>query len=186
MSFWNNPENNGVKTILIVIVVIVAGFFVYKYVHTNSLQSTGQVINTSSVAGGSSSGQTVTFSIATNGSNCTENVCSSSGQCVAMTGTSGAEGTCNLNSTQPNATAQGLLSVLNGTNTTTPAQSGQTVGFSITTNGSTCTENVCNASGQCIAMTGTSAAGGACSLNATQPNPTAQGMYNIVKAGNTQ
>ncbi len=45
MSFWNNPENNSLKTILIVLVIAALGFFVYKYMQTNSLGGEGRVIN---------------------------------------------------------------------------------------------------------------------------------------------
>lgn len=48
MSFWNNPENNSYKAILIVAVVAVLGYFVYTYMNANSLGGQGRVISTPS------------------------------------------------------------------------------------------------------------------------------------------
>lgn len=45
MSFWNNPENNSLKTIIILVIVAALGFFVYKYMQSNSLGGEGRVIN---------------------------------------------------------------------------------------------------------------------------------------------
>lgn len=44
MSFWNNPENNSIKILLIAIVVIGAGAFVYHAMNIGG--DTGRVINT--------------------------------------------------------------------------------------------------------------------------------------------
>ncbi len=46
MNFWNNPENDSLKAIIIVVVLVLAGFFTYKYLHLNSLDNSGKVINT--------------------------------------------------------------------------------------------------------------------------------------------
>jgi hypothetical protein len=43
MSFWNNPENNAVKTLFYVLLVAIAGYFAYTYVHNNALENTGAV-----------------------------------------------------------------------------------------------------------------------------------------------
>ena len=45
MSFWNNPENNSLKTIIIVVVIAVLGYFVYTYMQKDSLSGEGRVIN---------------------------------------------------------------------------------------------------------------------------------------------
>ncbi len=50
MSFWNNPENNSLKTIMIIAIVVILGFFAYKYVHQSALGNQGKVIDTSTVA----------------------------------------------------------------------------------------------------------------------------------------
>ncbi|MEI8130686.1 MAG: hypothetical protein WCG55_04255 [bacterium] len=46
MNFWNNPEHDSLKTIIMVVVVVLAGFFVYKYLHVNGLDNSGRVVNT--------------------------------------------------------------------------------------------------------------------------------------------
>jgi len=43
MSFWNNPENNSLKVLLLVILAGIAGYFISGAVHRNSLSSTGSV-----------------------------------------------------------------------------------------------------------------------------------------------
>lgn len=43
MSFFNDPKNNGIKVLMIVIVLAIAAFFVYTYMHDNALLGTGQV-----------------------------------------------------------------------------------------------------------------------------------------------
>ncbi len=44
MSFWNNPENNAVKVLLLVVVLAGAGFFVVNGAHSGTGSATGQVI----------------------------------------------------------------------------------------------------------------------------------------------
>jgi hypothetical protein len=61
MNFWKNPENNSIKIVLLVVVLALAGFFVYKYVQTNSLRNTGQVVDTDTP--GQDSGSTPTVSM---------------------------------------------------------------------------------------------------------------------------
>ena len=46
MSFWNNPENNSIKIVLLIIIVAIAGYFVYKNMQTNGGDQ-GRVIRTS-------------------------------------------------------------------------------------------------------------------------------------------
>jgi hypothetical protein len=45
MSFWNNPENNSLKAIFLVVVLIGAGYFVFKNMESSSLGGEGKVIN---------------------------------------------------------------------------------------------------------------------------------------------
>ena len=56
MSFWNNPENNSLKVILLVIVVAIAGFFVYKNIQGGALDGAGRVIRPSSIIPSTTSG----------------------------------------------------------------------------------------------------------------------------------
>ena len=44
MSFGNNPENNALKVLAIVIVLAIAGYFPYKYMHRGPVEDTGRVI----------------------------------------------------------------------------------------------------------------------------------------------
>ncbi len=44
MSFFNNPENNSVKVLLIIILIAIAGLFVFDYMHTNALENAGRVV----------------------------------------------------------------------------------------------------------------------------------------------
>ena len=52
MSFWNNPENNAVKVLLLVVVLAGAGFFVIKSAHPGVDNAPGQVIVAGSAMGG--------------------------------------------------------------------------------------------------------------------------------------
>ena len=45
MSFFNNPENNSIKVIILVVLVAIAGYFVYKNMQSSSLGGQGRVIN---------------------------------------------------------------------------------------------------------------------------------------------
>ncbi|MEI8129891.1 MAG: hypothetical protein WCG55_00085 [bacterium] len=48
MSFWNNPENNALKVLLLVVVLAGAGIFVVNDAHSGTGNATGQVIGSSS------------------------------------------------------------------------------------------------------------------------------------------
>ena len=111
MSFWNNPENNSLKVILLVIVLGIAGYFVYTYMQNNSLSGRGAVINTGGFAT-----ESFTFSTVRDGASCTTTVCSSAdaSQCISLAGATTEDGMCSLNEQQANPEAQGLLEVLNG------------------------------------------------------------------------
>ena len=50
MSFWKNPQYSAVRVLIIVVLVIVAGYFAYKYENT-SKQLKGQVISQTMVVG---------------------------------------------------------------------------------------------------------------------------------------
>lgn len=44
-KFWNNPENNPIKIILLVAIIAIAGFFVYQSSHRNALTGKGLVFD---------------------------------------------------------------------------------------------------------------------------------------------
>ncbi len=43
MNFWNNPENNSLKMVIVLIIVAFAGSFIYYNMHEGALEGTGQV-----------------------------------------------------------------------------------------------------------------------------------------------
>lgn len=47
-NFWRNPENNPIKIVLLVIIIAVTGYFVFRYSHKNPLDSRGLVYGESS------------------------------------------------------------------------------------------------------------------------------------------
>ena len=48
MKFWNNPENNSIKVLVLVAVIAVAGYFAYSNVQGDPLKNTGAVTSTTS------------------------------------------------------------------------------------------------------------------------------------------
>jgi hypothetical protein len=50
MSFWNNPENNSIKTVLVLAILVLAGWFVYTNMQTNG-RNQGRVISTGAKLG---------------------------------------------------------------------------------------------------------------------------------------
>ena len=123
MNFWNNPENDSLKIVLLVLVVGVAAFFVFNYMHTNSLTGKGQVVDTQPAATVTPTTQTTpstsgfTFSTKMNGALCTLTVCSNtnSNQCVTLSGKADAKAvTCTPDETQATPEATGLVNVLAG------------------------------------------------------------------------
>ncbi len=121
MNFWTNPENNSLKALIIVAILIIAGYFIYTAVHKNASTNTGQVIDTTSMAQPASTSTTAasqpfTYTTTVTGTTCSMDVCSTTNtaQCIPLAGTE-ANGTCTLNAAQPNMTAQGLYNVINST-----------------------------------------------------------------------
>ena len=49
MNFFNNPEYNSIKILLVVIVVAAAGYFAFTYMHGDTLGGKGQVITATTV-----------------------------------------------------------------------------------------------------------------------------------------
>lgn len=54
MNFWTNPENTPIKVLLGVLVVGIAGYFAFTYMHGNALEGKGSVLSTSSIGVASS------------------------------------------------------------------------------------------------------------------------------------
>ena len=118
MSLWNNPQNDSLKVVLLVIVVIVAGYFIFKSMQSNSLQSTGRVIDTSATSPTAG----FLFSTTANGVTCATRVCSESNQkqCLSLSGTvSKDNGQCVLDQKQATPEQQGLLNIINSGGTAT-------------------------------------------------------------------
>ena len=120
MSFWNNPENNSIKMVLIIIIVFIAGYFVYAHLNSGNK---GQVINmqpsasvqNQAAASNSTGNSGVTFSTTVSGTTCSMNVCSAAtpNQCIALSGTVAKDGSCALDQKQETPQEQGLLSIIN-------------------------------------------------------------------------
>ena len=118
-----NPDTDAFKVIFIIIVVAVAGFFAYRYMHQNSLAGKGQVIVTgtdlphynqpSSIV---SSDFTLTTTVS--GSTCVMTVCSvaNMNQCMPLSGKVAKNGSCIFDKVQASPQSQGLLSAINATN----------------------------------------------------------------------
>ena len=115
-SFWANPENNSLKVILLVAVIAVAGFFVYRYMQTGSLGGKGQVVDTSMEAGANTTSPTTAFTFKTEftGATCTLTVCSkdNADQCIPLTGKSAQGQSCRLDDVQFAPGAQGLHAII--------------------------------------------------------------------------
>jgi|GEM_PF-5078199 len=107
MSFLNNPENNAIKVTVLVIIIAIAGYFVYSAVHQNALEGQGRVASSISSLGGTgvamSSGTGSTGSLATaagttgkgatTGTSVTASGTSGSGAGTTGTATTGTQGT---------------------------------------------------------------------------------------------
>lgn len=51
MNFWKNPENNPVKVIVLVVIIALCGYFIYKSKQSAPLANTGAVASSAAVAG---------------------------------------------------------------------------------------------------------------------------------------
>lgn len=110
MNFWNNPENNSLKTIFIVALVVGLGYFVYQSVQSAPLGGKGSVIDSETIAGPGS----YTFAVSVSGPTCSMNVCAknNASQCIPLTGITATNGMCNLDKTQSTSSAQKLLEAI--------------------------------------------------------------------------
>ncbi len=53
-KWWSGPEYNGIKAIILIVVIALAGYFVYNTMHQNSLENAGRVAtDTTGTTGGS-------------------------------------------------------------------------------------------------------------------------------------
>ncbi|MEI8130156.1 MAG: hypothetical protein WCG55_01475 [bacterium] len=129
IAFWKNSENNGVKILVVVGACILAGFFVYKSMHTDALQNTGSVgvspAATSAVGYGTGTGTTVAGSTWT----CPTTPTASSGTLVVTADSTFLSGNVTHGSTgtlgqfvvsNPTACPVALLRMQFGLNDTTP------------------------------------------------------------------
>jgi hypothetical protein len=115
MNFWSNPENNSLKTIFIVALVVGLGYFVYHGVQSTSLTGKGSVIDSNTTVGR----EGYTFAVSVYGPICTMDVCvkNNPSQCIPLTGITGAGGMCNLDNLQPSPSAQKLLEAISSKKT---------------------------------------------------------------------
>lgn len=119
MNFWNNPENQPIKIIGLVVVLVIVGFFAFKYMHLNGLGGKGQVIET----GEQSSmvevqREAFTFKTEFTGATCTMTVCTKddASECIPLTGRTAENNVCTLDKLQFAPYAQNLLPIVTGEN----------------------------------------------------------------------
>ncbi len=129
MNFWNNPENNPLKVLIVVVIVALAGYFIFHHMNAGNK---GSVLSippaTSTAVPAPTSTITVTTSITplassvAHGSSkpasqlCTETVCAGSGadhsKCVVLNGVSNDGTSCVLNNPQSTTQATALVNLL--------------------------------------------------------------------------
>ena len=190
-SFWSNPENNSLKMLIIVAVVVLAGFFVYKAMNNGG--NTGRVVNVGNDSSlTDSEGAPVVaqqgsliFSETSEGNNCTMTVTNALNfdQSITVSGMLAADGDCTPNAKQDNPTSQGMVDAMNAgvvVNTDPETQAGYI--FSQTVSGNMCTLTITNNlnRNQSITVAGT-VKGEDCVPNSKQANAISQGMVNLMK-----
>lgn len=125
MSFFNNPEYNQLKVLLIIALIVIGGFFVYKFAGNPDSSQVGSVFQ------GTKKTETVT-NIGTaslfnkDGSCsvafCTDITATSNGSCITYPGktvkVNGVE-SCNLDETQASAFDSATSSAFSGSTTAT-------------------------------------------------------------------
>lgn len=98
--------------LLFVVLIIILGYFGYRYMHSKALDNTGRVIDSTSALDKTPG---FVFSTTTSGTQCTTTVCSStdSSQCIPLSGTVAADKSCSLDAKQSTPESQGLLDIIN-------------------------------------------------------------------------
>ena len=121
MSFWNNPENNSVKILVLVVIAACAGYFVSNLVHKNSDQNTARVIPSAQnvVATPTENASTLAFSETATGKTCTMTVANPSNpaQSITVVGTTATNGNgqkacVSSVAAQTNPAARGLVTAM--------------------------------------------------------------------------
>ncbi len=194
MSFWNNPENNSIKVILLVVLLAGVGYFVY---HDINKGNKGQVYNPSqaqTVATTTTAAQNAVpsgglmFSETTSGKTCSVTVTNYANQkeSITVAGTLAADGDCKPNVTQASSAAKAMAAAMGSMSVQTAVAATSKPGlmFSETTSGNTCSLTVTNAANakESITVSGTLAADGDCTPNVTQASSAAQEMASAMGA----
>lgn len=110
------PQYDTLKAVIIIVLVIGAGYFATNFYQKNGLSGRGQVVDTSGEVisqGSQTQGEEFVFDVNTSGGSCTVTVCQASDirNCITMTGTPSGE-KCEINETQATPEAQGLADIL--------------------------------------------------------------------------
>ncbi len=117
-SNWGGPEYNGVKVLVLAIVVGFAGYFVYNSMHKNAVENTGQVIDANSASAMNvATGPGLGFSIVVTGKTCTATVVNALNfkESITVTGNTGANGDCDLKGVkQSSLDAQRMADAMSG------------------------------------------------------------------------
>ena len=182
MNFWNNPKYKAIRVLLVIAVVVGAGYFTVKSQHT-APGNAGQVIDTSSMGSG------LVFAETKSGGACTITVtnAANTSQSVALTGALASNGDCKLSAQQSGAAAQSMAAAMGaGSSVATPPAAANTgLVFSESTAGSTCTMTVTNAANtaQSVAVAGTIKGNNDCVANAKQSTAAAQTLAASMTGG---
>ncbi len=101
---------SAVVIVVVLLALIIGGAYYWKAQRDVSSVPSGS--GTASTAATAGTQAPVTFTTAVVGKTCTENVCANSAQCIQLSGTVNAGGTCALDQKQATPEAQGLLNIL--------------------------------------------------------------------------
>ena len=196
MNFWNNPKYRAARVVLLVIVVIGAGYFAVNSRHLTS-GNAGQVIDTAAMqstasqngAASASTGSGLVFAETTSGKACTITVtnAANTSQSIAIAGAISGNGDCRPNGSQSTPAAQSMAAAMGaGASVASPAvATGTGLTFLEKTTGSTCTMTVTNAANtaQAVTIAGTIKGSNDCVANSQQSSPAAQALAASMAGG---
>jgi hypothetical protein len=135
MSFWNNPEYNSIKVLMLVVLLGGVGYFVYSNYNDTPLGGKGLVLNTSQSRNVAAPAPTPTepgliFMNNTKGTTCTMTVMSSlnHSESITVAGTTIKNGACKANAVQATPVAQKMAVAMTfkSTSSTTTTKSTST------------------------------------------------------------